>query len=299
MELSHSDSSDGTGRNTNRRPRSRARTVFGTLNNPSASDVQHFEAKAKSIGAIKACWQLERGESQTQHIQFVVQFKNQKDFSVLKACWPRAHFEISRNPLASYNYCRKEESRVAGPWQFGDWNVNAKKRGRSNDAQSDIWLSQNAEDILGQRELYEWQRDFEELYESEPDDRHIYWFSDLHGGKGKTWMARYMVVKHRPNILMVNGKAGDMKYAVASHLRTHQTLKMIIVNVPRSTAEVAIPSLVAGVEQLKDGIFFSSKYESVMVVFKHVHVCVFANILPPDGLLSEDRLILKSLDDQE
>lgn len=42
-------------------------------------------------------------------------------------------------------------------------------------------------------------------------------------------------------------------------------------------------------EAIKDGIFFSTKYESGMVVFDSPHVVVFANFPPDRTQLSADR----------
>ena len=37
----------------------------------------------------------------------------------IKKWFQQAHIEIARNPLESYNYCGKDESRVEGPLEFG------------------------------------------------------------------------------------------------------------------------------------------------------------------------------------
>lgn len=49
-------------------------------------------------------------------------------------------------------------------------------------------------------------------------------------------------------------------------------------------------------EALKDGIMYSGKYEGGLCVFDTLHVVVFSNEGPKDGMLSEDRVNLIRLD---
>jgi len=43
-------------------------------------------------------------------------------------------------------------------------------------------------------------------------------------------------------------------------------------------------------EQMKNGRIFSSKYQSGFKFFSRPHVVVFANVYPPFGAFSKDRL---------
>lgn len=44
-----------------------------------------------------------------------------------------------------------------------------------------------------------------------------------------------------------------------------------------------------GIEEIKNGIFFNSKYESSMVIYNSPHVICFANFKPQEYKLSKDR----------
>lgn len=46
-------------------------------------------------------------------------FKDAKTLGGLKKITSRCHWEIIRNDKASHAYVMKEETRVAGPWEFG------------------------------------------------------------------------------------------------------------------------------------------------------------------------------------
>lgn len=63
-------------------------------------------------------------------------------------------------------------------------------------------------------------------------------------------------------------------------------LKMVIFDLERRQENFVSYS---AMEQVKNGCFFSSKYESEIVVFNYVHVVVFANFAPDLQALSADR----------
>lgn len=61
----------------------------------------------------------------------------------------------------------------------------------------------------------------------------------------------------------------------------------MLFGIPRTcTAEYVSYS---ALEELKDGIFFSGKYESSMVMTNNLHIFVFANFEPDRSKLSKDR----------
>lgn len=67
-----------------------------------------------------ASWQLERGESGTQHYQGYIELSRTQRFSYFKTLLPGAHFEITRGtPSQARDYTRKEDSRLDGPWEYG------------------------------------------------------------------------------------------------------------------------------------------------------------------------------------
>jgi len=49
-------------------------------------------------------------------------------------------------------------------------------------------------------------------------------------------------------------------------------------------------------EEIKDGLFFSGKYESGMVCINPPHVVVLCNFAPDESKLSKDRWVIKNID---
>lgn len=99
-----------------------------------------------------ACGQIEKGEQGTIHLQAFANFKQQIRFAALKRAYPTAHLDEVKVNNGAHNYCMKEETRLHGPWEFGerpvqrnnkvDWD-NVKKlaqQGKLDDLPSDIYV---------------------------------------------------------------------------------------------------------------------------------------------------------------
>lgn len=139
--------------NTNKRSRS----WFMTINNPSTADTEKFK-NFQIVGLKKMSAQIEKGKEGTLHIQAYVEFKNARYFSALKKEFPRAHLEKPENNLKCYNYCKKEDTRIEGPWLFP---VPVKKV--------------EPKDIIIMRLFDEWCK--KTLNRTVPDDLYMDWFN--------------------------------------------------------------------------------------------------------------------------
>ena len=98
-------------------PRTCSRNWLGTLNNPDVDPEEYLLSFAQR--ATYVCGQLEEGEQGTRHIQFYVNFPYAIKFGALKKLCAKAHFEPVVVNNGAHTYCMKEETRVAGPWEFG------------------------------------------------------------------------------------------------------------------------------------------------------------------------------------
>lgn len=77
-------------------------------------------------------FQKEKGENGTEHYQGYVELARSQRLSFLKKILPRAHFERRRGTRQqAREYCQKEESRIEGPWEYGEFKE--KKPGQRND----------------------------------------------------------------------------------------------------------------------------------------------------------------------
>lgn len=141
------------------------------------------------------------------------------------------------------------------------------------------------------KDLYDWQKDIVELCLTEADDRTIHWFYEEVGNKGKTALIKYLCFHH--NALLVGGKASDAKYLITKWKENNGFYpKIVIFSFPRSIEEYVSYS---AMEEIKDGMFCSTKYECEMVLMNSPHVICFANFYPDSAKLSEDRWEIKEL----
>jgi len=92
------------------------RTWLCTLNNPihSLEQVHHLTKAKYTIG------QLEQGDNGTKHFQFYQVFSDNIRLSHYKKTFHQIHAEPVIFNNGADKYCMKEESRLEGPWEFGE-----------------------------------------------------------------------------------------------------------------------------------------------------------------------------------
>jgi hypothetical protein len=228
-----------------------------------------FQMLIDSIGNkdIRYIMQPEIGESGTPHIQGYIEFPNPRSLGGLKKLSSKIHWEISRNCEASINYCKKVGS-------------------KAGICRSNVTSWKPVEPFLV--ELRPWQQRIVEIVKNPADkfDRSIHWFWETKGGSGKTSLAKHLCTIYPGLIQYVSGGAKDMKFAIAKHVNAGHELRACIMNLTRTVEDHVSYQ---GIEELKDGIFFSSKYESGMCMYPTPHVIIFANFLPNEESMSKDR----------
>lgn len=234
-----------------------SRHWFFTLNNPTDQDI----ALWKNNGSRKYVCQLEKGEAGgTIHIQGYVDFERKvRPLSEIKDS--RYHWEKCRDIKRSVEYCSKVDTRLDGPWgPLAPYTFQLKS-------------------------LRDWQAELLKVAEGEPDDRSVYWITDKVGGQGKTQFCKHLVM-NMPGCLYLSGKAADIKYAISEYIAAGGRLRVALFDFPRTLENFVSYE---AIESIKNGIFFSGKYESNMQVFKPPHVFCFANFEPMLDNLSRDR----------
>jgi hypothetical protein len=168
-------------------------------------------------------------------------------------------------------YCRKNDSRVG-------------------DVYTNIEFAEEVE-VVDEEEMHPWQKGVLNILDQPRDPRKVYWIFDYEGNSGKTQLSKYLVVKRRA--LVLGGKANDLKYGVLKYMEKHGVApKIIIFDVPRCSQDFISYQ---GIEEVKNGLFFSGKYESDMVVYNPPHVICFANNGPIRDKLSKDRWCIKEI----
>lgn len=122
------------------------------------------------------------------------------------------------------------------------------------------------------------QRMLLQYVELEANDRKLLWVYDAVGNTGKSYISKYLV--HAKGAFYTNGGKGtDITYAYNGE-------KICIFDYVRDSKDYVNYGVI---EQIKNGLLFSSKYESGMKTFDIPHVVVMANFLPDRYKFSRDR----------
>lgn len=209
-------------------------------------------------------YQEEVGESNTPHLQGTIKLKK-KGRPIELFGIKEIHWEKTKQIKSAIDYCTKEETRVGKIYT----NLTLPKKPR----------------IIEYEKLYKWQKEIIDKCKDEPDDRTINWYWDAKGCTGKTTLCRYLV--HHHNAICVSGKSNDCKHGIIEYEKKNKIFPSIILwNVPRANLDYINYE---SIESIKDGLFFSGKYESGQVLMDFPHVFIFANEPPSLHKMSNDR----------
>jgi hypothetical protein len=131
-------------------------------------------------------------------------------------------------------------------------------------------------------ELNEWQQELDGQLRLEPDDRSILFVVDAIGSSGKSMFVRHQLTMYPEETQVVKlGKRDDLAYAIDPSKR------VFLFDIPRLGMEYFQYNVV---EQIKDRIVFSSKYQSQAKVLDHdAHVVVLCNEQPDQDKMTLDR----------
>lgn len=280
-----------------------------TLNNYNESDelrLQRLECKYHVYGR-------ERGEQGTDHLQGFVIFSTRKRFTAAKSLIGNlAHIEVARGAShQAADYCKKD----GDYFEFGtppsqgkrtDWDnyIEWCKQRDGIPTQREIILEYPAlwaryhqrcldiaEAFAPSPKLVEgeprpgWQQDAYDRCLADAHPRTIEFFVDPLGNKGKSWFAAFMLSKFPEDVQCIKvGKEADMCYSI------DESKTIFIIDVPRSKMEFFQYSVI---EQLKDRMVFSTKYNSRMKIIRAIpHVLVMCNESPDRSKLSQDRFTI-------
>jgi len=253
-------------------------------------------------------WQHEKVD--TDHVQGYIELVAPQRMSFMSKWLPGAHFEVRRGTAEqARKYCMEEDTRVEGPWERGSFGGAQGSRGDIREVSTAISSGSSKRDIYEEypevaakyprfvetmlryvnedkvsrileftpREGY--QTEILKILQEPADPRKIYWVYDAVGNSGKTYFAKYLV-DNKSAYYTNGGKSVDLTYA-------YEGQGIVIFDYVRESCDYVGYGVI---EQLKNGILMSTKYESGMKRYEIPHVVVFANFMPADGKFSVDRL---------
>lgn len=255
-------------------------------------------------------------EKQTPHLQGYCELACRTRMGKVKAMckiFARSHFEVRRgSPKEASDYCKKDGQFI----EFG--KLPTSNQGKRNDlvklrelvaegitdkltlyAECDaafrypqavseyVRLSKKAKLTPLNLTLKPWQQALLSAVESDQTtaNRIVRWYWDLRGATGKTTMARYLIT-NKGAFYCTGGKTADIAHA-------YDEQSIVVFDFARSLEEHINYQVI---ENIKNGLLFSGKYNSCMKIFDPPAVVCFANFEPDRNKLSADRWFIKNLD---
>lgn len=213
----------------------------------------------------------------TKHLQGY--FRTKKSairFSTAKNINKRMHLESARGTIEeNYKYCSKDNNYTT--------NITMKKTNREK-------VMEKYNGVIWK----DWQQEIIDIVESEPDDRTIHWYWEEQGNVGKTFLIKYLVLKY--NAIVCEGKTTDVFNQINTVLKESEDkadIRLVVCNVPRTMSDYIN---YRALEECKDGLMYSGKYEGGVCVFPSPHVIVMANVICDRGKMSDDRWHIKKIE---
>ena len=284
-----------------------------TINNPTDSDKNVIAGFHRSERCKYLVVGRETGLEGTPHLQGFVIVKSPISRSGIKTrLGGRGHFEAARgsSPQAA-TYCKKDgdydeygtcptnagaSSILNSLYEWGDEFITTNGRAPTSPEIAKehptaylrypraTRLFQHRAPIpeLRNGEPREWQAELEDILDGPADDRKITFYVDPEGNKGKSWFQAWYLTKHDDEVQVLSAaKRDDIAHSVDT------TKRVFFFNIPRGGMEFLQYTIL---EQLKDRMVYSPKYNSMMKYMQFVpHVVVFCNEQPNMTAMSEDR----------
>lgn len=276
-----STSSTGIG-NTKQFPKTKKKQISPakhwefTLNNYTEQDILKIESSIRSNSSPFEVFVGQSEKETTPHLQCTVSFKKKgrplEHFANMLG-HRRCSFRKVRDVKATRMYCSKEDR---GSDKRNWCLVKGWQRPRGLVTVSYGILNKYQKQIVDY-----FRKPCHPLF-----SREIIWVWEPLGNVGKTILSMYFADNAR--CIVVGGKSNDIFCGVAKEVAEDRAPDIVIFDIPRSCKGYISYK---GIEKIKDGIYYSGKYESGMCRYNRPHVLCFANRPPEmgDDIMSEDR----------
>lgn len=303
---------------------SQTRHYVFTLNNWTADNDTLLKELGPKVSYLVYGYETAPGTG-TPHLQGYIVFPRKKRFSEAQALLPTgAHIESKRGtPQEAADYAKKDgvfqefgncPSGTRGSSCFDsfiEWVVSYQSEHGYVPPERliarhypQLWLRHERKlrqlalhlspsprllDVM-EAELRPWQRNLHNaLTILAPDDRTILFYIDTEGGKGKSFFQRYMLTNHPQDVQVFSiAKRDDIAHAL------DPTKSIFLFNVPRGGMQYFHYTVI---EQIKDRMVFSPKYDSTMkILHNNPHVVIFCNEYPDMTKMSADRYSIIDMD---
>lgn len=253
----------------------RARKWCFTLNNYSEKEYNEILYYLKHKKHALFIVGKEVGSNGTPHLQGYIHCENAISFETLKNLNNRWHLEKARgNDKQNYEYCSKENNFETN-MIYGRYNKQLQK-----------WYS----NVVWRP----FQKEILKIFNTNSEDRKIYWIVDRKGCSGKTYLAKYILLKYK--CIIGDGKKADVFHQIFKFFENNPNdeIDCIILDIPRHNENYLNYGML---ETLKGGFLSDGKYEGGQIPFDPPHIIIFANFEPDQTKYTGDRWNIINLDE--
>lgn len=240
-----------------------------TYNNYEKDDITQLLSIFKMTKA-EYVFQEETGEEGTEHLQGFVYWENARTFIQVKHINSKWHIEVAKDWIRLKTYCTKFKTRTG-----------------------DIFTNMEGIEVVERPKivLKGWQSKIVGELQRPADTRSIIWCYDLMGACGKSTFCKWLFLTHGSNKVgyITSGKGGDMKHYVAK-----KKPKIVLFDFARSREDRIDYGVI---EEIKNGLFFTGKYDSTDACFNNPHIYIFANFKPDLEAMTKDRWDIRCVSD--
>lgn len=224
----------------------------------------------------KYCFSLECGGKENRyHLQGYVNLKKKLRLTQLKkVIKDTTHWEKCKgDEQSNLNYVNKNPIYT---WDYID---------KGNE------FTEEQLGIIKKEDLFDWQLELEEIIKSKPDKRIIINPWSCCGNIGKSAFINYCLYHY--DCGLIGGSRNDIMCNISGKDGKKPVKKCYFMNLERNTNVDKISY--SALEQIKDGLIVSTKYESNYRQIPSPHIIVFSNKPLNTKKLSADRYVIKKL----
>lgn len=208
----------------------------------------------------------EIGESGTEHLQGFIKFKKPVRLTALKKINSRIHWEKTKGTdKQNFLYCSKDNNYIQNLYE----DVECPKHP----------IFKELLDVI----------------DKPVNKRHIHVVVDRKGGIGKSSFTKFLF-NTKEGVYPLSGKGENMKCAIKMLKDKLGDPKIVIVDCPRCLNDFISWQ---GIEEIKNGLIFSGKYEPDIMSFRSPHVIVMMNEAPDMSKLSPDRWVIYDVEEED
>lgn len=221
-------------------------------------------------------FQLEEGtETGYRHFQGRVSLKIKRRFPTFGSEY-HFHWSPTSNANKDNNfYVLKDETRIRGPWSYP--------------VDTNGFIPSHLQNIT----LHPWQEYIKSQARFDRIERRtINVVVDPEGNKGKSFLAMYLTAHGLAECIPPVDSFKDVMQMVMGL----DKVPLYIIDLPRGLPKERMGSFYSGVETVKNGYAFDTRYKMKRMLFEIPNIWVFSNSLPDKQLMSRDRWKFWSID---